>query len=103
MDHPRAPEDRAIGVDDRRRVVGRAAVALEEVRDDDDPELARERGERLGRRPGNGLRQRADVTLGGPLRIERRERQLREQHELRPISSRRACRLEAAPHVGPQI
>jgi hypothetical protein len=37
------------------------------------------------------------------LRIERRERELREQHEFRAIRGRGAGGFQAATHVGPQI
>ena len=43
--HPRPAEERPSRVDDRRAVVRGVAVALEQIHDDHDAELAGERGE----------------------------------------------------------
>ena len=73
VNHPRTPEQRAVGVDDRRAVERPIAVALEQIQHRDDAEIARLRGERVRRRAGHRLAEAADTGTGGRLRVERLE------------------------------
>ncbi len=83
VDHARAPEQRAVGVDHGRAVERPIAVALEQIEHGDDAELARLRGKRVRQRAGQRLRRASRTSrTGGILRIERLEGELGEADEL---------------------
>ncbi len=78
VDHPRPPEKRPVGVDDRRTVVCVISITLEEVEHDDDTEVCRPPRERLGGRAGNGLRPLEPLRGRRLLGVEGLESELRE-------------------------
>jgi hypothetical protein len=97
--HPRAAEERAVGVDDRRAVVASPAVALVEVQYDHHSERGGAGREGLGHGTGHRLSQRARVASRRPLRVEGLEGQLREADQLGASPRRRLEGLEAAAKI----
>ena len=99
VDHPRASEDRTVGVDDRRAIVGTLAIALVQIQDDDDPQLARLPRERVGQRPGNRLGEPPRFRRGRMLRMESLEGELGEGNDRRARARRPLQRRQPPAHV----
>ncbi len=97
--HAHRPEDLAVGVDDRRRIVGPPAVPLEEVDDGDDAQLPRQRRENVRGRTGDGLRLVQRLWGGRPFGQEPEEGELGEDNYLRPRPGGLPEGRDAAPEV----
>ena len=99
VDHPRAPKQPPVRIDDWRAVVRATALPLEEVENDDHAELTRRRREGIDSRSRNGLSQSGHIRTSGPLRMKWLERQLRETDERSPFARGRFECAEAALDV----
>jgi hypothetical protein len=88
VNHARAAEQRTVGVNHRRAVVGARAIAFVEVQDDDNAQFARFRGKGIGQRAGHGFGEAERIGVRRPLWMERFEGELGEGDERGPLPRR---------------
>ena len=104
VDHPRDAEQAAVGVEDRRAVVGSPVVAqLVHVEDGDERELSGPRCHGFGQRTGHGFRQVGRGRIIRSLRKEAVDGELGERDDLGAHLGSDPHRLQGSIQVLPSI